>query len=381
MIIRMIIRIQAAERRVIATQGDLCVLCLWRGRCFSTSTRTCFFVAHRAAHRAAHRVSMSVFAVPNGEQFEMQPLPACVRKATDLLGRDGELVVFPHTRRALMQQVAAFGFQPAVLERILDQNAVVTGSFLLRFFMQGAQWKPGDIEIFGDAHALEVAEFWLWKPDNKIEANYSGVFAKESAVQEVVTWTSDAQTKLQFICVRGDPELAIREFDLPLLQLWFDGQFAYVPARTHEAMQERACALHIPFALTPFCAHEVALPDVLLKRFGRALKYAARGFGIRLPRCIPMTSLYDWNYTVNTASGEVAALLRWAYFVPKHVRAAYAKAAAKGWLCHLPCTIFRRKGRVWLTRDDVHALHQSKTLAKAPAKTPAKAGKCAGRAE
>jgi hypothetical protein len=324
----------------------------------------------------------------------MQPLPACARKATELLGQGGELVVLPNTHRGVMEKVARFGFRPDVVASILATGqAVITGSFLLHHLMIGAKWTPGDLDIFGSQAALDVAKFWMWKPD-KVSCTTAYGWGSEGLrknVTNIVQWTSDTGKKLQFVCVKGDLEETIQGFDLPLVRSWFDGLFVFVPKATHEALQKRACALQIPANVT---VNGRTFSDHLFvgQRLGRAIAYAARGFAIQLPRNIaiqlPRNLFVEyvaaWDAITKgdlfSELPEVRALLRWAYFVPKTERRASEayKVAYRAYLASLHkacsstlqssrrsmiqppqepvCTLVRRKGRTWLTRADVLAL-------------------------
>lgn len=301
--------------------------------------------------------------------LETAPLPACARKATELLGRDGELVVLPKTGRGIMAKVARFGFRPPVVANILATGqAVITGSFLLHHLMVGAKWVCGDLDIFGTQHALDVAKFWLWKPhkeviasDYDVDPNIDDIctWTSDAQISRIVEWTSDVGTKLKFVCVDGDLAETIRGFDLAFTRLWFDGVFTYVPRATHEALQRRACALD----MTPSVYREHVI--FVCKFFERALKYAERGFAIRLPRHITVESLYEWDRLVAQThlfsdQPAVRTLLQWAYLMPKAQRRAalqaritrrYAAPSATA----PTCTAVRRKGRTWLTRARVLA--------------------------
>jgi hypothetical protein len=301
----------------------------------------------------------------------MQPLPSCARKATELLGQGGELVVLPKTHRGVMEKVARFGFRPDVVASILATGqAVITGSFLLHHLMIGAKWTPGDLDIFGSQAALDVAKFWMWKPDktSNQSTGYTHMGTKlNNHITQIVEWTSDTGKKLQFVCVKGDVEDAIRGFDLPIVQSWFDGLFVFVPRATHEALQSRACALRID-ADMDLNGRAYTDSSTVLKRLGRALKYAARGFAIQLPKYITVHSLCIWDDLIagtrtNDDDGrKMRALIQWAYVVPKAARRAAAQrrtlAATRRRTEPLPlteprCTAVRRKGKNWLTRADV----------------------------
>ncbi len=322
-----------------------------------------------------------------------RPLPERILQATQMHGRNGELVVLPDVRPQLLAKVEAFGFNPEDVGSLLDAGAVCAGSFLVHHCMDRAQWDPGDLDLFGPASALELAKRRLGKPDDdddekrRLDARYlhSTTVRGEQVIEEVATWTSAKGTKLQFICVSCAPEEAVRQFDLPLVQAWSDGKFIFVPAATHRAMLDRASPLLVP---TSVDGEGIECTDntVIARRLARACKYAARGFAIQLPSTIVAASVPQWDLLLHTCDPALRTVLDTTYALPHGARAAWRKysdalkvhmsdlkrawaqdpelrtsfpnlhalAAARP-LARPTCTVVRRPDREWLTRDDVIA--------------------------
>ena len=230
--------------------------------------------------------------------FKMEPLPPCVQTATKLLG-NGEYIVFPRTRKNLMRKIDDFGFNKYRIGLILEAGAVIGGSFILRHLMQGAKWKPNNIDIIGTRNALNTAKRLLWKPDISniaykcrivapwISRKYNTKDAKDAKVIEYACWTNESGAILSFYCIKGnfvdDIHDCILQFDLPICRSFFDGRFIFVPNDTHEMLQKRRSPLTTkPVDDKILTIHIDYLPYML----EQADKYRSRGFEINLPNTI-----------------------------------------------------------------------------------------------
>ena len=243
--------------------------------------------------------------------FKMEPLPPCVQTVTKLLGR-GEYIVFPRTRKKLMRKIDDFGFDKYRIGLILEAGAVVGGSFILRHLMQGAKWKPNNIDIIGTRKALNTAKRLLWKPDldgmfendglyNRIRQDVCPIVASWTArtyyaeknnvsnnqVIDYACWTNGDGAILSFYCIKGrfvdDIYDCISEFDLPICRSFFDGRFIFVPNDTHEMLQ----TLRTPLTTKPIDDSNMAIgADNLSYMLEHADKYRSRGFEINLPKTI-----------------------------------------------------------------------------------------------
>jgi hypothetical protein len=250
--------------------------------------------------------------------FKMEPLPPCVQTATKLLGH-GEYIVFPRTRKKLMRKIDDFGFDKYRIGLILEAGAVVGGSFILRHLMQGAKWKPNNIDIIGTRSALNTAKRILWKPDvdgmfekiydglcNRIRRDVCPIVASWTArthnaeknnvsnnqVIDYACWTNGSGALLSFYCIKGnsvdDIHDCISQFDLPICRSFFDGRFIFVPNDTHEMLQTRRA----PLTTKPVDNPNMTInTDDLQYMLEHADKYRSRGFEIKLPKTICMGNI------------------------------------------------------------------------------------------
>ena len=214
--------------------------------------------------------------------FKMELLPPCVQTATKLLG-NGEYIVFPRTRKKLMRKIDDFGFDKYRIGLILEAGAVIGGSFILRHLMQGAKWKPNNIDIIGTRSAFNTVKRLLWKPD------VDGIcpIIVSWVLKKYKQWTNSSGAVLSFYCIEGNSVDviydSISQFDLPICRSFFDGRFIFVPNDTHEMPQKRRSPLTTKPVDDPNMAINI---DYLSNMLAHADKYRSRGFEIKLPKTI-----------------------------------------------------------------------------------------------
>jgi hypothetical protein len=263
-------------------------------------------------------------------KLRMQDLPAVVLQASRLLGCDGEYVVFPRTRNKFLCKINRV-IDSFRIGKVLETGAVVTGSFLLHHLMQGAKWRPNDLDLFGTPAALRAAKQLFWGPDVDVSLveiarmrdwqnllllpvfmrtcpwvfDWTAGAIEEARADQVVSyteWTTLAGFKVKFFCVGGcsvdDVRDTIAQFDLALCRSFFDGRFIYVPRETHAVLQVRRA----PMTDTE---DKLQLDHVeCLLQFAR--KYDGRGFQIDLPTALCIVASLDrWNANVRFHSNQL----------------------------------------------------------------------------
>lgn len=219
-------------------------------------------------------------------EAKIKPFPACVTKATRLLGND-KYVVFPNVRRKFAQRLIRSGVQPFRIQSILEEtDAVVSGSFLLRHLMYRAKWEPNDLDIFINERDVNQALFYMWKPDTIIGSSYGN-----SPIIKIYEWSSKGMSvKIQLIVIKDavSTEEYVADFDLDIIRSFYDGRFIWTPWETHEALKKtEATHRHITTEERKYSG--VGVLEFADRVEERIQKYVARGFDVRLPRKVALS--------------------------------------------------------------------------------------------
>ena len=185
---------------------------------------------------------------------------------------------------------ASFGYNAAYLNSLLGENAVLTGSFLLWVLKcQPKTWTPNGIDIFCGPNFDDSSFEHYIKAGYQVNTTTSvGKYENCGRIVKIVNVCLTIEKKLQFVFV-DDLVGAISEFDLSIVQAWWDGKNVFGLKSALKNIEDN-CSTST-FHLQP---EQRLAQAVRIKTWARRIqRYQSRGFSVLMPREITLGDAKD----------------------------------------------------------------------------------------